>query len=90
MTGQVKLTGMVLAAMPVGEYDRRLTILTKERGKISAFARGARKPTSALLASSQPFSFGEFILYEGKSSYNVALFVPSLHPLQNPVVLCFL
>lgn len=71
MTGQVKLTGMVLVSMPVGDYDRRLTILTKERGKISAFAKGARKPTSPLLGCSQPFSFGEFILYEGKSSYNV-------------------
>ena len=71
MTGQVHLTGMVLVSMPVGDYDRRLTILTKERGKISAFAKGARKPTSPLLGCSQPFSFGEFILYEGKSSYNV-------------------
>lgn len=71
MTGQIKLTGMVLASMPVGEYDRRLTILTKERGKISAFAKGARKPTSPLLGCSQPFCFGEFLLYEGKSSYNV-------------------
>ncbi len=71
MTGQVKLTGMVLVSMPVGDYDRRITILTKERGKISAFAKGARKPTSALLGCSQPFAFGEFLLYEGKSSYNV-------------------
>ena len=71
MTGQIKLTGMVLVSMPVGDYDRRLTIVTKERGKISAFAKGSRKPTSPLLGCSQPFSFGEFTLYEGKSSYNV-------------------
>ncbi len=71
MTGQVKLTGMVLVSMPVGDYDRRLTILTKERGKISAFAKGSRKPTSPLLGCSQPFAFGEFTLYEGKNSYNV-------------------
>lgn len=71
MQGFTEITGMVLKAEPIGEYDRRVVILTKEKGKISAFARGARKQTSRLLAATNPFSFGKFRLYAGRSSYNL-------------------
>lgn len=67
----VTVTGIILNQAPVGEYDRRVCILTSERGKISAFARGARKPNSRLVAATSPFSFGQFRLYEGRSSYNI-------------------
>lgn len=62
---------MVIGAYPQGEYDRRIVLLTRERGKITAFVKGARRPQSRFLGSTDVFTFGDFDLFVGKSSYNV-------------------
>lgn len=71
MREQIEVKGMVIAQSPMGEYDRRVVLLTLEKGKISAFARGARKPNSHLVGASQPMCFGTFSLYPGRNSYTL-------------------
>ncbi len=71
MSENLTLHGCVLTSMPMGENDRRILLLTRERGLVSAFARGARRATNPLGAATNPFTFGEFDAYEGRSSYTV-------------------
>lgn len=71
MRDEVVLQGIVLAMSLVGEYDRRLVILTKERGRITAFARGVRKSNNQLVSKTQLFVMGEFTLYEGRDAYTL-------------------
>lgn len=68
----LQVRGIVLKSIPVGEYDRAVTILTVEKGKISAFARNARKQNNRFMAAVSPFCFGRFKLYAGRNSYTVA------------------
>lgn len=71
MVNQVALKGIVLSAAPHGEYDKRLVVLTGQRGKITVFVKGAKRPSNRFAAMCQPFAFGDFVLYQGKDAYNL-------------------
>ena len=67
----VKIKGIVLSENNMGDYDKMLTILTPNFGKISCAAKGARRPKSALLAGTQLFCFAEYLVYKGTSTYHI-------------------
>jgi len=69
MDNQIELTGMVIQTSAVGDYNKRVVILTGESGKITAFARGARRMGSRYMGVTEPFCFGRFKLIRGKDAY---------------------
>ena len=62
---------MIIESRPVGENDRRVVLLTREMGKISAFARNSRRPNSSLLAATSLFCFGTYRIYAGRDAYTL-------------------
>ena len=67
----VKINGLVLAENNMGDFDKMLTLLTPNYGKISCVAKGARRPKSAPLAGTQMFCFGEYLVYKGTQTYHI-------------------
>lgn len=67
----IKMNGIILAENNVGDFDKMLTMLTPGVGKISCVAKGARRPKSALLAGTQLFCFGEYLMYKGTETYHI-------------------
>lgn len=65
--GIYKAEAVVLRSRVYGEADRILSLFTKEWGKISAIAKGVRKPTSRLRGAVQLFSHTHLVLYKGKT-----------------------
>lgn len=68
--GQVSLyrdAGIVLRVHKLGEADRIITLLTRDRGIVRAAAKGIRKTTSRFGGRLEPFMHVDLQLAEGRS-----------------------
>lgn len=67
----VQVNALVIRAQNYGEADRILTLFSKEKGIISAIAKGARKFKSHQAGATQLFCYGRFNLVPGKNMYTL-------------------
>ncbi len=61
--------GVILRETPIGDYDKIMTVLSAEHGKLSVFARGAKRLKSPLFAATQLFTYGEFTVSHSQTTY---------------------
>ena len=73
----IKVSGLVLREELVDESNKRLTILTKQLGKVQVFARGARNAKSKLAFTI--LSCCEFVLYDGGNFFSLTQVSPQRH-----------
>ncbi|WP_352419863.1 DNA repair protein RecO [Proteiniborus sp.] len=67
----LKTEGLVIRQTKYDEWDKILTIFTRNNGKVQAIAKGARRPKGGLVAGTQMFSYSDFLLYPGRNLYQV-------------------
>lgn len=67
----VKVRGVILKLVNVKDYDRYLTILTRDHGLLSVYAKRIRSRSSKLSSKAQLFSFADFVLFENKGRYHL-------------------
>jgi len=70
---QYKTEAIVLRSRRYKEADALITLLTSERGKVTAVARSVYKPVSKLRGGVQPYSVNDMLLSEGRSALHTLI-----------------
>lgn len=69
MTAHLVTPGIVLRETETKEADKILTVLTRDFGKVSVIARGARRKSCRFAASTQTLAYSELTLYKSRDWY---------------------
>lgn len=66
-----KTKAVVIKAQDYKENDKLVWLYTEEFGKVTAIARGAKKSKSRLFALTLPLCYADYVLFKGKSLFNL-------------------
>ena len=58
---EFKTDALLLRSVDYGESDKIITLLTADRGKLTAGAKGVKKASAKLRFAAQPFCFAEYV-----------------------------
>lgn len=83
-----KIEGIIIKTIDYGETNKIITIFSKNIGKFTAIARGAKKPRSRMAAVAQPFILGQFFVYinRGLSSIQQGEIIDSFRGIREDIV----
>ncbi len=84
----IKTKGIVVRQVNTGESDKILTVFSKDLGKISCSAKGARRPRSSYIAATQLLCYSDFVLFKGRDMYliNSCDVIETFYDIRNDVV----
>lgn len=66
-----KTKAVVLKTQNYKESDKLVWMFSEKIGKISCIAKGAQRNKSRYLSQTLPFCYGDYVVYKGKSLFNV-------------------
>ncbi len=68
---QITTDAMVIRERNIDDSDRLLTLLTRDRGVITAYARGARRMKSTLAPATGLLCYSRMVLFKHRERYSV-------------------
>ena len=66
-----KCNAVVIKTQDFKENDKLVWLFTEEYGKITAIAKGAKRSKSKFLSITLPLCYGEYLVFKGKSLFNL-------------------
>lgn len=79
----IKARGIIINEFLVGERDKSLRILIKDRGKFGVWAKNCRSSKSRLLASTSLFCYADFIINISENSEKKTMYINQAEIIEN-------